>query len=156
MIWGSLFARRWKKVSALLTRRYLMGGILVIPLLFSSAVILIALATFRVDFNQAVAVIMAFAINASADFMLFPIDRFITSFATFQDRNSAVEEAMEKTGSVVLKDAAINALLFVPLMFARFEPIQQLGLIMVVMLAATAFAVRVIIPCLLVFSAKKA
>jgi len=157
LIWAAaiarVFDRKRKETPAI--RWHIVGAILVIPLLFASAVIVIALVTLGIDFNQAVAVIMAFAINASADFMLFPVESFIDSYHGTGDRRKAALSALDESGSVGMKDAAINALLFAPLMFARFEPIQQLGMIMVVMLAATAFAVRIIIPCFLVFSAKK-
>lgn len=130
IIWGALF-----------TRVIRLGLILVAPLLFASAVIIIALVWLNIDFNQGVAVIMAFAINAAADFMFFPIAKFL------ELKN--IPKTMDQTSGIILKDAGVNMVLFAPLLLAQFAPIQQLGLIIIVMLAATAAGVRLLVPCLL-------
>jgi predicted RND superfamily exporter protein len=126
-----------------------LGGFLMsVPFLFASAVIVIVMVLFEIPLDMGTASIAALAINASVDFSIYYTDAYQRGLAKCGTHLAAVRYAMHDKGRIVLEDALLNSICFLPLMLSRFEPIRDVGWIMAVMLAACAFGTVVIMPAL--------
>jgi len=122
-----------------------------IPFLFASAVIVIVMIGCRVPLDTATASVAALAINASVDFAIYFADAYQHGLAARGSHLGAIQYATEHKGRIVLEDTLLNGMCFLPLLASRFEPIRDVGWIMVLMLVACAFGTVVIMPALFFF-----
>jgi predicted RND superfamily exporter protein len=127
----------------------LWGGLVMsLPLLFATGMMGLLMWGLQIPLDMATASIGALAINAATDFSLYLV-------LTYQKklRDAEPHEALRKTlhveGKVILADCLLNACCFLPLMGSRFLPVQQLGWMMGVMLAACAVGSLLLMAALL-------
>jgi|GEM_PF-6876104 len=138
----------WRKRAAVAASLSpLAGGIVLsVPFLFASAAIMAVMMLFGVPLDAATAPIGAIAINASIDFAIY----FANTFQKLIGEGVAKAEAMAKSlteeGGIILKDMALNMCCFAPLLSSPFEPVRNLGFLMIVTLAFAAIGTLVILP----------
>lgn len=136
--------------------RPIWGGIVMnVPFVFASSVIVLVMAALRVPLDQATAVVTALAINAAADFSIYPVSDFMKALHDGQSKKEAFEYAIGQNGKIVLVDIALNCFCFIPLMASNFIPIYRLGWIMIIMLLSCGFGALVLMPALLTWCVKK-
>ena len=141
--------QRWSSRSRGLKLSSFWGGVIMSgPFLFATALMAILMILLGVPLDAATAAISALAINASVDFSIYYADAYQHGLAESGSHQGAIAHAMRTKGRIVLEDMVLNSICFLPLMLSRFEPIQQLGWIMVVMLLACGFGTVVIMPAL--------
>ena len=126
-----------------------------VPFVFASSVIVLVMAALRVPLDQATAVVTALAINAAADFSIYPVSDFMKALHEGQSKKEAFEYAIGRNGKIVLVDIALNCFCFVPLMASNFIPIYRLGWVMIIMLLSCGFGSLVLMPALLAWCVKK-
>jgi hypothetical protein len=131
----------------------LRGGLVMsVPFVFASTLMVFLMVGFRIPLDAATAAITALAINASVDFSIYMADAYQEGDATTGKHDLAVFFALASKGRVVLADMVLNAVCFLPLTFSRFQPVHELGWIMMVMLLACGFGTVVLMPALLVWA----
>lgn len=110
-----------------------------LPFVFAYALIVMLMAALSLPLDQATACATALGINAAIDFDIYLVDDFLQALRRGATPDEALQEALAERGHVTLVDALLNGICFSFLMLSPFLPIQRLGLLMVVMLAACAF-----------------
>lgn len=128
----------------------LAGGIIMsVPFVFATAMMVMLMIALEIPLDIATAAITALAINASIDFAIYFADAYQDGYARAGTHGAAVRHALEGKGRVVLADMLLNAICFFPLVLSHFEPVSELGWIMMVMLATCAFGTLVLMPSVL-------
>lgn len=125
------------------------GLVMSVPFVFASGIITMVMVFGRVPLDQATACITALAINAAADFGLYPMAEFSSFRRQGFSVQTALRKAIEERGAVVLTDILLNCLCFAPLILSFFIPVQRLGWIMIAMLVACGFGSLLLMPALL-------
>lgn len=115
-----------------------------LPFLFAYALIVVLMALLQLPLDQATACATALGINAAIDFDIYVVDDFMQALQRGSSPDEALQQALCERGRVTLIDAKLNAICFSFLMLSPFLPIQRLGLLMIVMLAACAFGALVL------------
>ncbi|MDT8997903.1 hypothetical protein RQP53_01285 [Paucibacter sp. APW11] len=115
-----------------------------LPFLFAYALIVVLMALLAIPLDQATACATALGINAAIDFDIYVVDDFMQALQRDASPDEALHQALHERGRVTLIDAKLNAICFSFLMLSPFLPIQRLGLLMIVMLAACAFGALVL------------
>lgn len=141
--------RNHKRKSAYKLSPFWVSMVMSVPFIFASSVITMVMVLCRVPLDQATACITALAINAAADFGLYPMAAFDSLIVQGHDVRMALSQALKDKGEVVLIDIILNCLCFAPLMCSVFLPVQRLGWVMIAMLVACGFGSLVLMPALL-------
>jgi len=131
------------------------GIIMAVPLFFATVCIVIIMAVFKIRLDQANAVIMAMAIGASIDFSIYFVDAFQEARAQKQNWPEAVQYASQTKGPIIVTDAVLNTLGFLPLALSSFGPVAMLGWLTAAMLIFSAIGSLLVMPCLLRYSSSK-
>ena len=124
------------------------------PFVFASSVVVIVMALLHIPLDVATAVTTALAINASIDFSVYYVDAYQEALVT-SDGNTAIRNAMESEGEVIINDILLNSVCFFPLVFSSFIPISRLGWVMVAMVITAGIGSLAIMPVLLKYAVKK-
>ncbi|HLO94449.1 MAG TPA: hypothetical protein VK195_09035, partial [Burkholderiaceae bacterium] len=115
-----------------------------LPFVFAYALIVVLMAALSLPLDQATACATALGINAAIDFDIYLVDDFLHALRRGATPDEALREALAERGHVTLIDALLNGICFSFLMLSPFLPIQRLGFLMIVMLAACAFGALVL------------
>ncbi|MDF2152809.1 hypothetical protein [Vibrio sp. CAU 1672] len=109
------------------------------PFIFSYALIIVAMALFHIPLDQTTACATALGINAAIDFDLYLVEDYRYAMAEGKTPDQALQYSIGERGHLTLLDAMLNAICFSPLLVSSFIPMQRLGCLMLVLLAACAF-----------------
>jgi len=82
------------------------------------------------------------------------VDAYQEALVT-SDGNTAIRNAMESEGEVIINDILLNSVCFFPLVFSSFIPISRLGWVMVAMVITAGIGSLAIMPVLLKYAVKK-
>jgi len=141
-LWRRKQYSAWKSVT-----RSLRGGLLAsVPFVFSTGVLILIMIGLSIPLDVATAAITALAINASVDFALYFVHVYMLQREAGNDHQQATEQAFELEGPAITADMVANSLCFVALLFSPFQPIWQLGLIMIAMLIAAWIGSLLLLP----------
>ncbi len=133
------------------------GGIVMsVPFLFASACIVIFMVLADIPLDISTAVIGAMAINASIDFAIYFTNRFQKLLVKGEEVANAVVLSVKLEGKVILEDMVINMSIFFPLCFSIFQPVHNMGVLLIVVLAFSAIGTLVVMPALLAHCVRKA
>ncbi len=138
-----------RKVSPLVT-----SVAMTVPFLFSSSVIVVVMAWTKVPLDVVTAAIGAIALNASVDFSIYFEETFQREISYGSTYEKALKNALEKEGPVIIADAVLNIVCFLPLVFSSFVPVARLGWMMALMLSVACIATLLLMPPLLRFGTK--
>lgn len=109
------------------------------PFIFSYALIIVAMALFHIPLDQTTACATALGINAAIDFDLYLVEDYRFAISEGKTPDQALQYSIGERGHLTLLDAMLNAICFSPLLVSSFIPMQRLGSLMLVLLAACAF-----------------
>jgi predicted RND superfamily exporter protein len=129
------------------------GICLALPFTVSSATIMLVMAFCRVPLDMATAAIGAICLNASIDFSLYLLLAYERALGRC-GKAAAGTQAVTREGKVVLTDALVNTVCFLPLVGSLFLPIERLGLLVVAMLWASACSAIFLMPLALEWAAR--
>ncbi len=121
------------------------GTSAVIPFIFSLLCLIIVMMACGISLEISTALIVPATIAASIDFAVYLIEKFMI-LAKTMDSESAVEMAIKEKGSAIIADCVINQVLFLPLVFSNFLPIQRIGWMLVIMLLFAVVGSLVLMP----------
>lgn len=116
-----------------------------LPFVFSFGCLVLAMIALSIPLDVATAVITALAINASVDFSLY----FVHAYLLGTERgevSSPLSYAFEVEGAAITADMVANSLCFITLIVSPFKPVQELGIIMILMLIAAWIGTLLIMP----------
>jgi len=135
----------------------LVGGVVMsVPFVFATALMVLLMIALDIPLDAATAAITALAINASIDFSIYFADAYQEGYARTASHVAAVRHALTDKGRIVLADMLLNTICFFPLVLSHFEPVSDLGWIMMVMLATCAFGTMVLMPAMLYLALPRA
>ncbi len=147
--WIGVALNNRRKVAGRPFLRSFPGGVIMsVPFFFASALMTLLMMAIGIPLDIATAAITPLAINASIDFSIYYADAYQHGLAESGNHAAAVRYAMHHKGRVVLEDMLLNAVCFLPLMSSRFDPVQETGWMMAIMLMACAFGTLVLMPML--------
>jgi predicted RND superfamily exporter protein len=147
LFWASRRAHRQGHVQTLHPVRTALA--ISLPFVFAYSLIVLLMAIFSIPLDQATACATALGINAAIDFDIYVVDDFQQRLYQGDTPNKALHYALAERGRVTLIDAKLNAICFSFLMLSPFLPIQRLGVVMLVMLAACALGALVLMTAVL-------
>lgn len=128
-----------------LTRLSFLGAVVAsLPFVFASAVLVITMIELSIPLDIATAVITALSINASVDFTLYYVHVYLMGVEEGVDEPLA--HAFEVEGAAITADMIANSLCFAVLIASPFQPVQQLGIIMVLMLITAWVGALILMP----------
>ena len=153
-IWAALRKRNLRLANTCLFRPFVCASIMVLPFLFGIGVIGILLWLSDVPLSMSTAPFADLAINASGDFGIYLVVAFMLGLSYGKDPKAAVGYALLMEGVIVFTDFVLNLLAFLPLMASQFQPVRELGWLMVCMLLACAIGALIFVPSVLPLAVK--
>jgi len=123
--------------------------IFLIPFVFSIGVMGCFMTVAGIPLSMSTAPIFDLAVNAAADFSVYLAAKLFFELRLGKDPYTALESALHLEGAVVFMDFILNVIAFTPLLVSRFEPVRELGWMMVLMLMCCGVGVLVLVPSLL-------
>ena len=153
-IWAALRKRNLRLANTCLFRPLVCASIMVLPFLFGMGVIGILLWLADVPLSMSTAPFADLAINASGDFGIYLVMAFMLGLSHGKDPQAAIRYALLMEGVIVFTDFVLNLLAFLPLMASQFQPVRELGWLMVCMLVACAIGALIFVPAVLPLAVK--
>ncbi|MEA2627502.1 MAG: uncharacterized protein QOD06_3547 [Candidatus Binatota bacterium] len=140
----------WRRRRSHVPVRPFVGGyVMVSPFLFAAGVMAILMAWRGIPLSMSTAPIADLAINAAGDFSVYFFSAFLSAYSFGRILEDAIARTHARESIVVFVDCVLNSVSFSPLMFSRFEPVRELGWMMVVMLLAALVGLLCFVPSLL-------
>ena len=153
-IWAALRERNLRLANTCLFRPLVCAGMMLLPFLFGIGVIGILLWLAEVPLSMSTAPFADLAINASGDFGIYLVMAFMLGLSHSKDPKAAINYALLMEGLIVFTDFVLNVLAFLPLLASQFQPVRELGWLMVCMLLACAVGALVFVPSVLPLAVK--
>ena len=119
--------------------------ILLMPFTFSVGVMGCFMAVAGIALSMSTAPIFDLSVNAAADFSVYILAKFFMECRAGKDVQEALSSALLLEGAVVFMDFILNTIAFIPLLTSQFEPVQELGWMMVLALMCCSVGVLVLV-----------
>ncbi len=123
-------------------RSWLIALVATLPFVFATAVMVIVMTIFNIPLDLAMACIFSMTVCAAIDFNLHTIHYCVLK--SLEGSGAKVAQTQTATikakGEVVITDVVANSLCFAPLIISTFYPVQMIGVMMLLMMAATGYA----------------
>ena len=145
-LWATVRKRNFSTPATISIRPARCAFIMLLPFLFGIGIIGILLWLLRVPLSMSTAPFADLAINASGDFGIYIVVTFMLGLSLGKNAREAMRYALLMEGVVVFTDFVLNGLAFLPLLASQFQPVQELGWLMVCMLIACAIGALVFVP----------
>jgi len=147
----AVIAGIWLKIRYQLSmlKTVLSGVVLASPFVIGTAAIALLMLILGMDLSMSTVPIADLAVSAGNDFSIYMAASFFSYLAMGMEREEARHRAVHHTGSLVFTDCVLNACAFLPLLFSQFEPVRELGGLMVAMLFVCYYGSGFIVPSLL-------
>ena len=112
-----------------------------IPCLFALAAVFLTMAIFSIKLDIITSLLAALCIGVGVDYAIHLL-------AAFGREDKDMPYILHTTGKAILANAASVALGFAGLLFSRFTPIANLGLLFCIAMVAASFSALTVLPAL--------
>lgn len=132
----------------------LIGAIVASPFVVGVAAIGLIMLSLGMDISMSTVPIADLAVSAGNDFSLYIAVAFFAYYRVGMRAENAREHVVYTMGPIVLMDCVLNSCAFAPLIFSQFEPVRELGGLMIGMLCVCYYGAAFIVPSLLAYVVK--
>lgn len=130
--------------------------LMLIPFLFSVGCMGLLIYWRGIPLSMSTAPIFDLAVNAASDFSPYVMWAWFTGLKRRQKYpTEAIHYSLRTMGIVVAMDCLLNAIAFLPLEISAFQPVREVGWIMVLMLVCCGIGALVFIPAILSYITRR-